>query len=92
MYKMLMIIFFIFIKNQFVQFGGVLRDNEKVTDIVPGETVHVKTTKALYKTRKLILTPGIEETNCLEVSPYLLARTQTKTVYCRILPTRNHHV
>ena len=49
----------VLIKNQFVKFGGVLRDNEKVTDIVPGEIVHVKTNKALYKTRKIILTPGI---------------------------------
>ena len=50
---------FFFIKNQFVEFGGVLRDKEKVTDIVPGDIVHVKTNKSLYKTRKLILTPGI---------------------------------
>ena len=50
-------------KSQFVQFGGVLQDNEEVTDIVPGDIVHVKTTKALYRTRKLILTPGTEEMN-----------------------------
>ena len=52
-------LFLTVLKNQFVRFGGVLRDNEKVTDIVPGEIIHVKTNKALYKTRKLILTPGI---------------------------------
>ena len=54
------------VQSQFVQFGGVLRDNEKVTDIVPGEIVHVKTTKALYKTRKLILTPGAWATSLLK--------------------------
>ncbi|CAB3983049.1 peroxisomal sarcosine oxidase-like [Paramuricea clavata] len=46
------------VQNQFVKFGGVLQDNEKVTDIVPGDIIHVKTNKGLYKTRKLILTPG----------------------------------
>jgi glycine/D-amino acid oxidase-like deaminating enzyme len=59
----LLIVFFYFVKSQFVQFGGVLQDNEEVTDIVPGDIVHVKTTKALYRTRKLILTPGTEEMN-----------------------------
>ena len=46
------------IQDQFVEFGGVLHDNEKVLEIMPGDIVIVKTNKGCYKTRKLILAPG----------------------------------
>ncbi|XP_028400345.1 peroxisomal sarcosine oxidase-like isoform X2 [Dendronephthya gigantea] len=46
------------VQSQFKEYGGVLQDNEKVMDIIPGNIVQVKTSKGLYKTRRLILTPG----------------------------------
>ncbi|XP_028400342.1 peroxisomal sarcosine oxidase-like [Dendronephthya gigantea] len=45
-------------QSQFTKYGGVLRDNETVTDIIPGDIVQVKTSKGSYETRTLILTPG----------------------------------
>ena len=89
-----------------MQFGGELRDNEKVTDIVPGDIVNVKTDKALYKTRKLILTPGIEDLKSFIVfklfsvskhqivfNLFPVVQTQTTAAYCSsILPTLDHHV
>ena len=45
-------------QNQFIKFGGVLRDNEKVIEIIPGHIVKVKTNKGTYLSKKVILTPG----------------------------------
>ncbi|CAB4038043.1 Peroxisomal sarcosine oxidase, partial [Paramuricea clavata] len=46
------------LQDQFVKFGGVLHDSEKVLEIMPGDIVKVKTNKGCYRTNKLILTPG----------------------------------
>ena len=46
------------VQDQFVKFGGILHDNEKVLEITPGDVVLVKTNKGLYKAKNLILTPG----------------------------------
>lgn len=46
------------IQDQFVKFGGILRDNERVTEIIPGDIIQVKTTKGTYKAERVILTPG----------------------------------
>lgn len=41
-----------------MKFGGVLHDNEKVTEIIPGQIVEVKTNKGRYKSKTVVLTPG----------------------------------
>lgn len=46
------------VQDQFVKFGGVLHDNEKVTEIIPGQIVEVKTNKGRYKSKTVVLTPG----------------------------------
>lgn len=38
--------------------GGVIHELEKVVDITPGPTVKVRTDKATYTTKKLVLAPG----------------------------------
>ena len=38
--------------------GGVIKDYHKVTDIVPGEVVTVKTNKGTFKGRKVVITAG----------------------------------
>jgi glycine/D-amino acid oxidase-like deaminating enzyme len=50
-----------------VEFGGVLHDNEKVLEVIPGDVVKVKTSKGCYRTRKIILTPGTSWTACNKV-------------------------
>ena len=45
-------------QNQFVKFGGKIQDNEKVTEIIPGNVVTVQTNKGQYRAKSLILTVG----------------------------------
>ena len=53
--------FFYELQKQFVKFGGFLKDSEKVIEIIPGDIVSVRTEKGLYRTRTVILTPGIRK-------------------------------
>uniref|UniRef100_A0A8C3A6K3 Peroxisomal sarcosine oxidase n=1 Tax=Cyclopterus lumpus TaxID=8103 RepID=A0A8C3A6K3_CYCLU len=43
---------------QFEKLGGVIRDNEKVTDIKPGPVVTVATSAAVYRAKSLVITAG----------------------------------
>ncbi|XP_063953790.1 peroxisomal sarcosine oxidase-like [Lytechinus pictus] len=45
-------------QDRFKDCGGILKEEEKVLEITPGTVVIVRTNKATYKTRQLILTPG----------------------------------
>ncbi|XP_033748628.1 peroxisomal sarcosine oxidase-like [Pecten maximus] len=45
-------------QSEFVKHGGVLRDNESMVDIFPGDIVTVKTNKGSYRGRNLVLTVG----------------------------------
>ena len=42
----------------FVSAGGVLLDEHRVTEIIPGHEVTVRTTKATFRTNKLVITAG----------------------------------
>ena len=42
----------------FVQYGGVLRDGEGVTKVIPGEKVTIETKKHRYRARSVVLTVG----------------------------------
>ncbi|XP_060077604.1 peroxisomal sarcosine oxidase-like [Ylistrum balloti] len=45
-------------QGQFVKQGGILRDNEAMVDVFPGDIVTVKTNKGSYRGRNLVLTVG----------------------------------
>ena len=45
-------------KDQFIAFGGTLRDGEGVVEIHPGSLITIKATKDLFKAHKVILTAG----------------------------------
>ncbi|XP_063969387.1 peroxisomal sarcosine oxidase-like [Lytechinus pictus] len=45
-------------QGEFVKRGGVLHDEEKMLEIVPGAMVTVKTNRSEYQTRSVILAPG----------------------------------
>ena len=42
----------------FVKGGGVIKDYHKVTEIIPGDMVTVKTNKGSFEARKVIITAG----------------------------------
>jgi glycine/D-amino acid oxidase-like deaminating enzyme len=42
----------------FLSAGGLLLDEHPVTEIIPGQEVTVRTTKATFRTKKLIITAG----------------------------------
>ncbi|KAK3092006.1 hypothetical protein FSP39_024399 [Pinctada imbricata] len=44
--------------SQFKRYGGAVHDGEPVTNIYPGDVITVRTTKAEYKTKKLVLAVG----------------------------------
>ena len=46
------------IQNVFVKSGGVLKDYHKVTEIVPGERVTVRTDRGDFRARRVIITAG----------------------------------
>ncbi|XP_030600758.1 peroxisomal sarcosine oxidase [Archocentrus centrarchus] len=46
------------VQGQFQKLGGVIRDNEKVTDIKPGPVVRVSTTVGIYHAKSLVITAG----------------------------------
>jgi len=46
------------LQEQFVAFGGILHDSEKVVDIQPGSIINIKTTKNCYKAKSVIITTG----------------------------------
>lgn len=46
------------VQGQFVKFGGVIRDNEKVTDIKPGPVVTVSTSAGIYRAKSVVITAG----------------------------------
>ncbi|XP_034384838.1 peroxisomal sarcosine oxidase [Cyclopterus lumpus] len=46
------------VQGQFEKLGGVIRDNEKVTDIKPGPVVTVATSAAVYRAKSLVITAG----------------------------------
>lgn len=48
----------LFCKEQFVEFGGILHDREKVLDIEPGTVVSIKTVNNTYKARSVVITVG----------------------------------
>ena len=45
-------------QEQFVRFGGVLHDEERVTSVIPGDIITVVTNKGQHKTRRLTLAVG----------------------------------
>lgn len=45
-------------QEQFVEFGGILHDREKVLDIEPGTVVSIKTVNNTYKARSVVITVG----------------------------------
>ena len=50
----------------FVSAGGVLLDEHRVTEIIPGHEVTVRTTKATFRTKKLVITAGSWTGNLLK--------------------------
>ena len=42
----------------FVHNGGILKDNQKVTGIIPGEVVTLQTDKSIFRAKKVILATG----------------------------------
>ncbi|KAL9982142.1 hypothetical protein ACROYT_G010951 [Oculina patagonica] len=46
------------LQQQFVEFGGILHDGEKVLDIQPGSVVKIQTTKSSYKAKSVVITVG----------------------------------
>uniref|UniRef100_A0A3Q4MFG1 Pipecolic acid oxidase n=1 Tax=Neolamprologus brichardi TaxID=32507 RepID=A0A3Q4MFG1_NEOBR len=46
------------VQGQFQKLGGVIRDNEKVTDIKPGPVVRVSTSVGVYHAKSLVITAG----------------------------------
>lgn len=42
----------------FLSAGGVLLDEHPVTEIIPGEVVTIRTPKATFRTKKLVITAG----------------------------------
>ena len=47
-----------FLKEQFLEFGGTLKDGETVAEVWPGETVTIKTNNNLFTAKKVIITAG----------------------------------
>eukprot|EP00057_Strongylocentrotus_purpuratus_P027706 XP_011682180.1 PREDICTED: peroxisomal sarcosine oxidase-like [Strongylocentrotus purpuratus] len=45
-------------QGEFVKHGGVLHDEEKMLEIIPGTMVTVKTNRSEYRTQSVILAPG----------------------------------
>jgi len=45
-------------QDQFVEFGGIVHDNEKVLDIQPGSVISIHTTKKSYKAKSVVITVG----------------------------------
>ena len=45
-------------QDQFVEFGGILHDSEKVLDIQPGSVISIHTTKKYYKAKSVVITVG----------------------------------
>lgn len=52
-------------QETFRRFGGELRDGEKVLDIIPGDTVGVRTSSHHYRTHSVVLTVGAWATKLL---------------------------
>ena len=48
----------LFLKEQFLEFGGTLKDGETVAVVWPGETVTIKTNNNLFTAKKVIITAG----------------------------------
>lgn len=46
------------IQQQFVQNGGILRDGEQMTEIIPGGVVNVKTARNVHRGHKVVLALG----------------------------------
>ncbi|XP_017287680.1 peroxisomal sarcosine oxidase isoform X2 [Kryptolebias marmoratus] len=46
------------VQEQFQKQGGVIRDNEKVTDIKPGPLVTVSTSAGVYRAKSVVITAG----------------------------------
>ncbi|EDO44145.1 predicted protein [Nematostella vectensis] len=46
------------LQDQFVQFGGVLQDGEKVLEIIPGDIIKIKTSKAIHRAKSVVITAG----------------------------------
>lgn len=46
------------VQTQFQKLGGVIRDNEMVTDIKPGPFVTVSTSAGVYRAKRVVITAG----------------------------------
>ncbi|XP_073257408.1 peroxisomal sarcosine oxidase-like [Porites lutea] len=46
------------LQEQFLEFGGTLKDGETVAEVWPGETVTIKTNNNLFTAKKVIITAG----------------------------------
>ncbi|XP_058490880.1 peroxisomal sarcosine oxidase [Solea solea] len=46
------------VQEEFKKLGGIIRDNEKVTDIKPGPVVTVSTAAGVYRAKSVVITAG----------------------------------
>ncbi|KAG7478882.1 peroxisomal sarcosine oxidase [Solea senegalensis] len=46
------------VQEEFKKLGGIIRDNEKVTDIEPGPVVKVSSTAGVYRAKSVVITAG----------------------------------
>ncbi|XP_021369498.1 peroxisomal sarcosine oxidase-like isoform X4 [Mizuhopecten yessoensis] len=46
------------VQNQYLKLGGLLHDGEKMTEIIPGEVIKVKTEARLYQAKAVVLCVG----------------------------------
>lgn len=46
------------LQDQFVEFGGTLKDGEGVVEVLPGSLITIKTTKNVFTAHKVIFTAG----------------------------------
>jgi len=68
------------LQDQFIEFGGILKDGECVVDIQPGSPVTIKTTKSLLSAQKVILTAGPWTNNLLRPLGITLPLMPCKTM------------
>ncbi|XP_078363004.1 peroxisomal sarcosine oxidase-like [Oculina patagonica] len=67
------------LQEQFVEFGGTLKDGEVVTEVHPGSLVTIKTSKNLFTARKVICTAGPWTNKLLKPLGLTLPLKTTKT-------------
>ncbi|XP_038074581.1 peroxisomal sarcosine oxidase-like isoform X3 [Patiria miniata] len=72
------------LQTMFLKQGGVVKENEEVLEIVPGDPVLIVTSKGRYTAKSVVLTPGAWASKMLRplgIDPPLKV-TQLKVCYC----------